>query len=333
MTKKGKVRVETTGETPRIYDVRKGEKVTVKTKQEKPEVTGGGGGNGDVQGALGCLFIVIVAIVIVVLTIGYFINRAVNLVESSVMKKVNPTYKTRVEATEEEIKEKTRIADEEAEKQNKEIENSIENIETELENFKRLQIAKFINQREVEDILYRKGFSFRVGYPIGFCVSNTNTWICGDLFYEKESCYYPAIAFSDDNGKDFKILRIFKETGQLKYPEKPISTLLLPVMGRGYLSIYGTNGYSVVYKTDDKYPYGWEPILTTANANRTNNFKIGYTKRIRVLGGKVSLISSFQKDGFYESIESNDEGDSWTYKRNYKPMATTHDKGLTWGAP
>jgi len=105
-------------------------------------------------------------------------------------------------------------------------------------------------------------------------------------------------------------------------------------MSSGYLSIYGTNGFLVVYKArDGGYSYNWEVVLSTRNVNTTNNFKIGNTKRIRILAGKISLIFSFQKDGLFESIESNDDGDSWSYKHNYKVIAITHNKGLTWEAP
>jgi hypothetical protein len=336
MTKRGRVRVETDRESPRTYDVGRNEEVTVRTRHEKPEVTGGGGGGGgsDVGGTLGCLAIFVIFIAIVVLTIGYFVDRAVNLVEHSVIKKISPDYKTRAETTEEEIEKKTKIADEETEKREKEIEESIENIEIGLENFRIKQAMKLINKAEVENVLSKKGYLFYVGYPSGFYVLNDNIWICGDLFYDKENCYYSAIAFSDNRGKDYKILRIFKEPGRIEYPEKSISTLFLPVMGSGYLSIYGTDGFSVVYKARDRgYSYNWEMILSTRAANVTNNFKIGNTKIIRILAGKISLILSFQKDGLFESIESNDDGDSWSYKRNYKAMAKTYYKGLIWEAP
>ena len=161
MTKRGRVRVETDRESPRTYDVGRNEEVTVRTRHEKPEVTsGGGGGDSDIGGALGCFAIFIIFIVIVVLTIGYFVNRAVNLMEHSVIKKINPDYKTRIETTEEKEEEKTKIADKKTEKKEKEIEESIESIETELENFRRRQVAGFINKTEIENILYKKGYFF-----------------------------------------------------------------------------------------------------------------------------------------------------------------------------
>ena len=52
-----KVRIESPQESPKVYDVRGEKEITVKTKNETPEVTvgGGGGGGGDGIGCLGCL--------------------------------------------------------------------------------------------------------------------------------------------------------------------------------------------------------------------------------------------------------------------------------------
>ena len=61
-----KVRIESPQESPKVYDVRGEKEITVKTKNETPEVTvgggGGGGGGGDGMGCLGCLILLFLLI-------------------------------------------------------------------------------------------------------------------------------------------------------------------------------------------------------------------------------------------------------------------------------
>ena len=62
--RKGRVRIETSQESPQTYDVGRDEEVTVRTKHEKPEVLSGGGGGsdefGDIFGTImGFIFLIV----------------------------------------------------------------------------------------------------------------------------------------------------------------------------------------------------------------------------------------------------------------------------------
>ncbi len=108
MTKRGKVRVETGGESPRTYDVGRGEEVSVRTRYEKPEVTGGGGGGDFSIG--GCLFAIIIIIVLIV----KMVSCSINAVEVNVIKRIDPDYITYREAAEKEKIEQAKIAEKKA---------------------------------------------------------------------------------------------------------------------------------------------------------------------------------------------------------------------------
>ena len=97
---KGRVRIETNHEPPQTFDVGKNEEITVRTKHEKPEVTGGGGGGG-INLGFGDPLSILIAIIIFLF---YLIRGCNYVVETYIIKSVNPDYVTSFEKANQEKK-------------------------------------------------------------------------------------------------------------------------------------------------------------------------------------------------------------------------------------
>jgi hypothetical protein len=244
---------------------------------------------------------------------------AINLVEVNVIKKVNPSYKTKFELKEVEKIRKTELARREEEVRQREME--LEHAE----DLKERQISALINTRKIENNLKEKGYGFNV---VDSYILDNYIWVCGNLYIRdlEGERNYPAIAISENGGSDYKLLKIFEEFNKFSVH----STIYFPEKNIGYVEIYGAEykGYptaSIIYKTFNA-GHNWNMFLDTTNLRLSG----GYIRRIRAVKQKISLIVSFQREGSLELIESNDGGKTWIYRRDNIDIAKTSDKGETW---
>jgi len=250
---------------------------------------------------------------------------AINLVEVNVIKKVNPSYKTKFELEEGEKIKKAEIAQKKEETRQREME--LESIE----DLKYRQMSALVDNNKIESSLRKKGYYFSIGYSNGCCILDNYVWVCGNLYVRdlEGERNYPAIAISENGGNDYKLLKVFEEFNKFSVH----STIYFLEKNIGYVEISGAEykGYptaSIIYKTFDA-GHNWNMILNTTNLRLLSS---GYIRRIRVAKQEISLIVSFQREGSLELIGSNDSGETWIYKRDDRDIAKTSDKGLTWEA-
>lgn len=265
---------------------------------------------------------VVLFIVIVCSALYSISNWAINLVEVNVIKKANPSYKTKIELEKEGKLRKAGIARQEEEIRQREIE--LEDIER----LKERQLAEFISINKIERILKEKGYEFTTDHSNDYCMLGDYIWVCGNLHIRdlEGERNYPAIAISEDGGNDYKLLKVFKEFNKFSVH----STISFLEKNIGYVEIYGAEYKgrptgSIIYTTTDG-GHNWNIILDTTNIRLFNN----YVKRIRVTNQRVSLITNFQWEAPFEVIESNDGGETWTYKQDNKDIAKTSDRGASW---
>lgn len=265
-----------------------------------------------VKKPLGCLLFVILLLVI--------IDCFTDVIETNIIKKIDPTHKTGRETAEEEAKKQAEIAKKEAKRIANEI--ALENTES----LKLQQVWTHFNEEKIEKSLKKNKHNFDIVVSSGFYALDNFIWIFGNLWLNDpgENHFYPAIAISENGGDNFKLSKIF-----YGFEDCCHSHIFFLDKNRGYLSIY--NGYFITYETNDG-GYTWDEILNTKNANQLHNMGVDYVKRTRVADNNICLITSLQTTGFSELIESNDGGKSWTYKRDGKEVTKTFDRGLTWEA-
>jgi len=269
---------------------------------------------------LGCLILLVLMLSIM----SKIYYNAVDVVQTHVVKKFNPSYKTRIETLEEQKKEQTKIAKEKAEKAQPEI-----NLEKNEES-KYQQMWGLVDERKILYSIGKENTKFIIPSIRGFYVLNNSVWVCGiTLIYDenlKISYYCPAIVASEDGGNSYKIIKVFCEfnTGFMH------SKLFFIDKNIGYLEIFGAECNKVltrakIYKTTDG-GHNWNIILDTTNFRLFD----GWVSRIRAENQKITLITALQKGGSLDLIQSDDDGKSWAYIKNGKKVAKTYDKGETW---
>jgi hypothetical protein len=187
---KGRVRVETNQESPRSYDVSGGEEVTIRTRHEKPDITFGGGGGGGLD-FTGCL----AGFTIVCLLIFGVIRGCTYVVETHIIKTINPNYVTSFEKAEKEEKE-IKIKKREEEKKK----------ETEL-------AEKEMVHRAIQKSPKNRSRDFIL---VDYCVIDNYVWACGSVSgkvphwpaysHGTATEHYPAVMISEDGGINYTIL-------------------------------------------------------------------------------------------------------------------------------
>ncbi|MDP2741292.1 MAG: sialidase family protein [bacterium] len=264
---------------------------------------------------LGCLLFVLLLFVLA----NTIVSCAVDVVQVNIVKRFSPDYKTWAETAKGKKEERQKIAEEETKRIADEIAREKE------ESLRWREMSALVDIKKIEIILKKEGYNFNIPpYSSGFYVLDNFVWVCGDLWFNdsKGNYFYPAIAVSEDRGNNFKLSKIFCE-----FENSCSSHIFFLEKNVGYLSIY--NGYFITYKTSDG-GNTWNEILSTKNANRLYGMGISYVKRIRITNDNIYLITSLRKEGFPESVESNDNGKLWTYKRENREVAKTSNKGETW---
>ena len=293
---KGRVKIETSQESPRSYDVGRGEEITVKTRHEKPEVTGGGGGGGG-SGDFGCSE-AIFALIIVGGLLFYAIKGCIYAVETYVIKRIDPNYVTTFERAEKEEKQK--------ETQKKEDEKRREAQKP--ENIMKKKMA------EAQGYLFGRGINFD---PHACHIIDSDIWCCGIIIDSGNKNRLLYIVRSENNGETWEIL------SHLDRGDDNTSKILFSDKNIGFLSANQGISGSRLYKTEDGGK-NWEMILFTKNLGiRT------YTiEKIAINENRITV--GIFNPGCETSIESYDDGKNWSYIENETAYATTTNNGLTW---
>ena len=298
---KGRVRIETNQESPRTYDVGRGEEITVKTRHERPKVTGGGGGgSGGVN--LGCGE-AIVALIIAIALIIYAIRGCVYAVETYVVKGINPNYVTSFEKAKEEAEKVKK--EEERKKVQKAEEDAIR------EANKPENINRRIREEIEKKLVLQKGYLF---YAYDCYILDNYIWGCGNLVYHKgkqDEESHRAIVYSEDGGKNYKILAQFEE----KISHSHSSKIIFLEEKEGFLA---TSWSGLLYRTKDGGK-NWDIILSS----RWGIYKI-------IAKDKQHIIVEIWNPGCSDVIESYDGGKNWLHIINGEIIAKTTDKGLNW---
>lgn len=263
-------------------------KVIIKSAYKVPEVIVETTGQGGCAG-------VIVGPIIVILLIWAAIRGCTYVVETHVIKGINPNYVTSFEKAEKEAKEKeAQRREEQARQEMLKPRNIMRRAEA------------YLHYKEVKLYAYDL---YRMGDHI---------WISGNVV--SNSVSHPAVIFSKDGGKEWKVLSTLDEKDHYSHP----SLITFVDKDEGFLSV----GYpsSNLYQTRDGGK-NWGFILTTKKLGRG---MVYYPiEKIRAKNSQCIGVDLFNP-GCSTSIETSDGGKHWTFLENSRAVAWTNNRGLTW---